>query len=174
MGELSRGLDAELAERRARLTRHEDRIRGIITMQIDGDRSPYVQQMREDFEAQARTERAAIAALEAQASMPLRLPSPQELAEDRILDLDALCSAEGDDVEPAREQLRRLLKGGHILCAPEDGVYVARCELLPLEALLGHKPETPAESNGRCPHVVARGRFYRCTTTRCSTKSLKT
>jgi hypothetical protein len=115
--------------------------------------------MREDFEAQARTERGAIAALEAQASLPLRLPSPQELAEDRILDLDALYYAEGADVEPAREQLRRMLKGGQILCTPEDGVYVARCELLPLEAMLGHKPETPADESGRCPRVVARAGF---------------
>jgi len=38
-------------------------------------------------------------------------------------------------------------------------VYVARCELLPLEAMLGHKPETPAKDDGRCPRVVARAGF---------------
>lgn len=91
--------------------------------------------------------------------MPVRLPSPQELAEDRILALDALYDVEGDDVALARERLRRLLNGGQIVCTPEDGVYLARAELLPLEAMLGHERETAAKGGDRCPRVVARGRF---------------
>ncbi len=158
LGELSRALDAELAERRERLARHEQRIRNVAMMQIDGDRSPYLADMRRDFEAQAVTERAAIAELEARAVMPLRLPSPQELAEDRILVLDALRDAEGDDVPAAREQLRRLLKGGSIVLTPETGVYVARAELL-LEAVLRDKSSTPAAGGGRSPRLVARGGF---------------
>jgi site-specific DNA recombinase len=159
LGEFSRALDVELAGCRARLARQEQRIRGIIAMQVEGDRSPYVAETRRDFEAQALTERATIAQLEACTSQPLRLPSPQELAEDGILALDALHAAAGDDVPLAREQLRRALKGGTILLTPEDGVYVARAELLPLEVMLGDKTATPAKAGERCPHLVARDGF---------------
>ena len=125
-------------------------------MQIDGDRSPILADMRRDFEAQAVAERGALAELEARVREPLRLPMPQELAEDRVLMLDALHEAEGDDVPAAREQLRRLLKDGLILLTPEDGVYIARADLL-LETVLRDKTDTPAKGGGRCPRVVARG-----------------
>ena len=58
------------------------------------------------------------------------------VAEELDIGVPLVClsvTASGDHVEAAREQLRRLLKGGQILCTPEDGVYVARAELLPLE-----------------------------------------
>jgi hypothetical protein len=86
MGSLSRAVDAELAEHAARLTRIEDRIRGIIVMQAEGDRSPMVAEMRADFEAQALSERAAIAELRAQADAPIRLP-PVDLITRRVLQL---------------------------------------------------------------------------------------
>ncbi len=77
LGELSRALDGEAKERRARLARTEERIRSIALMQIDGDRSPYLADMRRDFEAQAVADRGALAELEARAREPLRLPMPQ-------------------------------------------------------------------------------------------------
>ena len=158
LGDLSRALDAELKDGRARLARTEERIRSVAMMQIDGDRSPTLATMRRDFEAQAVAERGAIAELETRAGEPIRLPLPQELVEDRILTLDALNEAHGD-VLAAREQLRRLFVGGAVTLTPEDGVYVARAELL-LEAVLREKTSTPAQGGGgRCPRVVARGGF---------------
>jgi hypothetical protein len=163
LGDLSRALDAELNDTRARLARTEERIRSIAMMQIDGDRSPTLATMRHDFEAQAVAERATIAGLETRAGEPIRLPLPQELAEDRILMLDALNEAKGD-VLAAREQLRRLFAGDAVMLTPEDGVYVARADLL-VEAVLREKTRTPAqEEGGRCPRVVARGRNWGCRT----------
>ena len=56
----SRTLDAELRERRERLKRTEDRIKGLVTFIADGDRSEYIVTTLRDLEAQAKTERAAI------------------------------------------------------------------------------------------------------------------
>jgi hypothetical protein len=65
LGSLAREAARELAERRAGLERIEERIRGLIVVQAEGDRSPMVAQMRADFEAQARAERAAVEELQA-------------------------------------------------------------------------------------------------------------
>jgi hypothetical protein len=46
LGTFSRDISAELHERTARLKRVEERVRGLIVMQADGDRSPMVAQMR--------------------------------------------------------------------------------------------------------------------------------
>jgi len=74
MGSLAREADAELQERTARLQRLEERIRGLIVMQAEGDRSPMVAELRADFEAQARTERVALEDLRAQADEPIQAP----------------------------------------------------------------------------------------------------
>ncbi|HVW28088.1 MAG TPA: hypothetical protein VHC69_22145 [Polyangiaceae bacterium] len=87
-GSLSRDASRELAESSARLERTEERIRGLITMQADGDRSPMVAQMRADLEAQATHERAAIADLRALVSAPIHLP-PVDLLTERVLSLRA-------------------------------------------------------------------------------------
>jgi hypothetical protein len=101
MGSLAREVAAELAERTARLTRIEERIRGLIVMQAEGDRSPMVAQMRADFEAQARAERAAVQELEAQADAPIRLP-PVDLITERVLALKALSESPDVDGRAAR------------------------------------------------------------------------
>ncbi|HVW28108.1 MAG TPA: recombinase family protein [Polyangiaceae bacterium] len=133
LGQLSRETDGELAERTARLGRVEERIRGIITMQLDGDRSPTLAEMRRDFEAQATAERAAVATLRERAAGPIRLPDVAAIVE-RVQALDALTRS--SDIEGGREALRRYLHGGQIVCTPEAGAYVARAELLPLAVLL--------------------------------------
>jgi site-specific DNA recombinase len=149
LGTVSQYLDRELRERRARLERAEKRIREMIDMQLDGDRSPTLAEMRRDLEAHAAIDRAAVAELQARASAPVRLPT-QSGIELRIMDLDHLREAEGAAVAPAREQLRRYLKGGTIILTPEEGVYVARGELLALELFL------PISN---CLRVVAREGF---------------
>ncbi len=157
-GSASRNAGRELTERSARLERTEERIRGLITMQADGDRSPMVAQMRADLEAQAAQERTAIADLRSLASAPIRLP-PIDLLTERVLSLRAL--TESTDVQSARSALRSYFKDGTITMTPEphgDGfAYVARGDFMPL-ALLTDKVETPSEG-GRCPRVVARGGF---------------
>jgi len=157
LGDISRQIDADLTERTARLERTEERIRDIIAMQIDGDRSPHVAQMRKDLETQAASESASVDALRARASAPLELPTVQGLA-DRVQQLNALL--DGGPVEPRREALRRYLKGGSILLHPQpDRTYIARAELLPLAAFLEAEAETPPGGRRRYPHLVARGGF---------------
>ncbi len=157
LGTLSGQIDDELRDRTHRLARVEDRIRGIIEMQAEGDRSPYLAEARRDFEAQASTERVAVSALRARAARPIPLPPANEII-DRVQSLQALVDAQGDDVERGREALRRYLKGGAIECHPREGRYLANFELLPLAILLD-TPRAPADGEGRCPEVVARRGF---------------
>lgn len=163
LGAIAREVDTELAEREARLARVEERIRGIIVMQAEGDRSPMVAEMRRDFEAQAATERAAVAELRARTEAPIRLPNVGDIAA-RVQGLDAL--AEPGNVDAARDALRRYLKGGAITCSAEGGRYVARAELLPLVMLDGPDMGNPAglEAGRGCPRLVARGRYAGSTT----------
>ena len=122
VGALSRDASRELAERSARLERTKERIRGIIVMQADGDRSPMVAQMRHDVEPQAADERSALAELRAQTTAPIRLPAVDLLTE-RGFEPRAL--AESEDVHSARAALQ----SGTISMTPEphgDGqAYVA-------------------------------------------------
>jgi hypothetical protein len=77
LGDISRQVDTKVTERTARLERTEERSRNIIAMQIDGDRSPHVAQMRKDLETQAASEGASVDALRARASGPLELSAEQ-------------------------------------------------------------------------------------------------
>ena len=163
LGSLSRDSAVEAKERAARLERTEERIRGLIVMQAEGDRSPMVAQMRSDLEAQVETERGAIEELRAQAEAPIRLP-PVELITERVLALRAL--ADSGEVEAARATLKRYLRDGSIILTPETGAdgkqaYVARADVMPLVPLTENMatPSEP-EPGGRCyPRVVARGGF---------------
>jgi hypothetical protein len=155
LGTLSREIDTELAERTARLARVEERIRGISLMQLDGDRSPPLAEMRRDFEAQAATERAAVGELRAPAAEPIRLPNLAELAE-RVRRLKALTSSE--NVEAAREALLPERRHDGLLA----GSNAARAELLPLAVMFSGPGSENAPSSGarrRCPVVAARGAF---------------
>jgi hypothetical protein len=126
-------------------------------MQLDGDRSSSLADMRRDVEAAAALERAAIADLKGQASTPVSLPAIEELTQ-RVTSLADLLEAE--DPERAREVLRRYLRGGQIVLTPEDGVYVARGEIFPLQIALSDG----GSGNLRCLEVVARGRNFTWTT----------
>jgi hypothetical protein len=159
LGELDHMVAAQLAQRRPRLARTEQRIKSIVLMQVDGDRSEYTTELRRDLEAQASQEKLAIAELQNRAAAPIRLPRPDDVLQ-RLLDLDRVLT---EDVDAGREALRRLLQNGEIRLAPgADGVYTARGELLPLMIMLGDaEPETQTppelQAHGRrfCPDVVA-------------------
>lgn len=81
LGESNRDATRDLSERRASLARTEQRIAALIRFLADGDNSEYVVTALRDLHAQARTEKAAIAALEARGASPIALPTPAEVAE---------------------------------------------------------------------------------------------
>jgi len=156
-GALSRDAGRELEDRTARLARVTERIRGLIAMQADGDRSPMVAERRVDLGAQAQQERVAIQELRAVTDAPIRLP-PVAILTERVLQLRTFAAA--SNIQGAREALRRYLKGGEISLIPDGDAYVARAEFMPL-ALLADIKTTPSEFSpgGRCQSVVARGGF---------------
>ena len=104
----SQTLDSEIRERRARLNRTEDRIKGLVGFIADGERSEYIVSTLRDLEAQAKTERAAIERIQREAQEPLHLPSPDEIVE-AVYSFDAMLAG---DAELSRARLRRWLKGG--------------------------------------------------------------
>jgi hypothetical protein len=132
LGESNRDATRELAEVRARLARTEDRIAALIRFLADGDRSEYVVTALRDLEAQARSEKAAVAALAARGAAPIALPTPADVAA-RAADLKQLFEGEPPR---AREALRRYFVDGRIVLTPTaEGAYVAERRFLPLVAL---------------------------------------
>ena len=145
LGESNRTLNRELEEHRARLGRVEQKIRGLIEFIAGGERSEYITNTLRDFEAQARTEKAAITELLARAKSPARLPAPDEVLA-RAMDLEATLA--GDPVR-AREALRRLFKDGRIVLRPQpEGHYVAEADFFPLVALTPETTDPPAGAGG--------------------------
>lgn len=152
LGELSREANSELQERRERLQRTEERLAGLITFVANGDQSDYVRKAIVDLEAQAKTEKAAIADLRAASSKPIELPSPDAIVE-RSLDLERIIAT---DPVRGRERLRRLFEGGQLALVPEgDGAYRAEGRLFPLGLLLESGGPDKSQSCG--PALVARG-----------------
>ena len=149
LGEQGRTMTRELDERRARLDRTEQRIRGLVSFIADGDRSEYVVSTLGDLEAQARSEKAAINEILARAKLPARLPSPEDVLS-RAMAIETIFA--GDPVR-AREALRRCFKDGRIVLRPQPTkVYIAEADFFPLVALSPElAPETenpPARAGG--------------------------
>ncbi|MBK7197542.1 MAG: recombinase zinc beta ribbon domain-containing protein [Myxococcales bacterium] len=113
----SKGMDAELKDRRDRLKRTEERLKGLVGFIADGDRSEYVVATLRDLEVQAKSERAAIERLHREAQEPLRLPSLDEITA-AVFRLDKLLAG---DPEEGQARLRRWLKDGEIRVARRDG-----------------------------------------------------
>ncbi len=125
----SKRLDAEIKDRRERLKRTEDKIRGLIEFIATGDRSDYVTTSLRDLEAFARNEKAEISALVQSAQEPLRLPSFDEL----IAEVGDLNRWLGEVPEVGREKLRSVLKDGTIqLDTTADGMSQATASILPV------------------------------------------
>lgn len=141
LGEVNRERVEELQQRQQRMARTEEKIRGLLNFIADKDeQSDYAWQTVRDMEAQAKTEKAAIAALERQAEAPVRLPSPEEMKK-LVFDLEHRIHK---DPVAGRELLRRMFKNGRIdLVALPERVYLARSELLPL-MLAGRKCKPPS------------------------------
>lgn len=134
LGAQSRNENAELAERRKRLARHEARIASLVEFLANGEDSDYVRASLRDFEAQARAEKAAIRELEACAVTPVSLPSPDVvLAQARRLEQTLLT-----DPTRGREMLLNLFEDGRLILEPEPekhAHYIARSRWFPLRAL---------------------------------------
>lgn len=114
-------------------------------------RLQYITSTLRDHEVQARTEKAALAALDAEATKPIPLPTPDELKA-LVGELEELLAA---DVLAGREALRVLLKDGVLVLEPQpEGFYIARSEVLPLMLMTrkSHRPlggsERPVYSRG--------------------------
>lgn len=132
LGRAARDASRELDEHSRRLTRTEERIRALVDYLANGDRSEYVANAIRDLEVQARTDKAAIAAIKSAAGKPVALPTPDELVE-RALALETVLA--GDPLR-AREALRRLFADGRVVLHPQpEGHYVAEGRFLPLVAL---------------------------------------
>lgn len=116
LGDYSRNLEASIKDNRERLSRTEERIRGLISFIADGDRSTYVVSALRDMEAHAEAERADLDRLTQESREPLRLPSIDELTnlafdqEDRLM----------EDSVAGRVQLQRWLKDEQIRISPAD------------------------------------------------------
>lgn len=128
--ERTRNSSAELAERQARLAEIEPRIHSLIEFIADGDRSEYVVSTLRDLEAQARTEKTAIARLQNRPRSPIPLPEVPQVARTAIA-IDRQIR-EGDP-DHGREQLRRIFLDGQVRLIPSDGAYVARSRVRPVE-----------------------------------------
>lgn len=113
----SKGMDAELKDRRDRLKRTEERLKGLVGFIADGDRSEYVVSTLRDLEVQAKSERAAIERLHREAQEPLRLLSIDEITA-AVFRLDSLLAG---DPEQGQARLRRWLKDGEIRVARRAG-----------------------------------------------------
>lgn len=124
LGRMSRGVSADVNERRARLARTEDRIRGLITFIADGDRSEYTVEALRDLEAQARTEKATIERIEQEARTPVRLPSP-DFVHESFLKLGKVL----DDEDPTwgRRLLGRVYEDRPVVWTPDgEGGFTVR------------------------------------------------
>jgi DNA invertase Pin-like site-specific DNA recombinase len=129
LGGISRKAKVEIDERRQRLARTEQRIGGLIHFIADGDHSDYVRTTLKDLEAQANTEKRAIAELQARGSDAIRLPSLEETAQ-RGLMFERMLA---ENPVAGREEMRKLFENGKVLCRPQpEGFYIAEGTLFPL------------------------------------------
>jgi site-specific DNA recombinase len=147
LGNIGRGVNADLEERRQRLARTEAGLTRLIQFVADGNDSEAIRLAIKDREAQARTEKAIIKGIVDTATTPVRLPAPEELVK-RARELDAVLTG---DPTRGREALRRLFADGHIRVTPQaGGTYLAESTLLPMMLFAPDAQSTaPPTTSGR-------------------------
>jgi len=150
LGAAARASTADREQLAARLARTQDRIRTLVLMQADGDRSEHVAQLRRDLEAQARSDAAAIAT-SAERDRAVRLPSPAELL---ATAQDLAAAFAGADVDVGRERLRRAFRDGALRVARVEGGVELRGMVRPL-TLLFETSTPPAGVSQRAALDVA-------------------
>jgi DNA invertase Pin-like site-specific DNA recombinase len=144
LGELSREQASEMRERRQSLEKVEGNIAKLVDFITQGLGTKTVSARLKTLEREAEEQRRTIASLEKAASVPIKLPTPDEMLE-IVLDLERRLNA---DPARGREELRRLFRDGRIDLIPQpDGFYIARSEILPLVLLT--TPPSVADQGGR-------------------------
>ncbi|MEM9491303.1 MAG: recombinase zinc beta ribbon domain-containing protein [Myxococcota bacterium] len=119
LGEQVPRCQAELDRHRQQLKETRARIKSLIDYLAEGE-STHVKSALRDLEAQARAQKATIAALKRQAKQPLPRPDVGRLTA-AVFELDRRLR---DDVQQGREHLRRLFGNGLQLVMTEDGCEV--------------------------------------------------
>jgi site-specific DNA recombinase len=118
----SRTLEADVNDRRERIKRTEEKIRGLFDFVAQGDRSQYVTSTLRDLETYVLAENATVAQLVAQAEQPLRLPDEVTAM---AFELDQRLM---HDPQAGREQLIRWLRDGSFrVTFGADGKHYAIC-----------------------------------------------
>lgn len=141
----SKNLDGEIRDRRQRVARTEEKIRGLVDFIATGDRSEYVQSTLRDLESYVRAEKASIRQLEQAAQSPLKLPSIDDIVRTAYQVNDRLAQ----DPVAGRQQLLRWLKDGKLrVIRRDDGKTYAVGALLPLTLLQDAENENTAQQQG--------------------------
>jgi DNA invertase Pin-like site-specific DNA recombinase len=149
---LSKEMNAELEDRRARLQRVEAKIAGLIEFIATGERSDYIAKTLRDYEAQAKQESAAIEVLVEHGTKPIELPST-DVVIDHALDLERII--ETDPVR-AREELKKLFEGGKLFVKPQpEGHYVAESRVYPFALLTLDLDVNRGPQTGKARHLSA-------------------
>jgi DNA invertase Pin-like site-specific DNA recombinase len=113
------------------------------------------------LETEKGTAEWALRVLERESTEPVPLPTPEEMLK-LAFDLKARLAS---DTVRGREELRKLFKDGLITLLPQPGgYYVAKSAVLPLVLITKPPPEETRGGGFGTQSLVARGRFYRCTT----------
>jgi site-specific DNA recombinase len=147
LADFGRKVEAEYKERKERLERTQQKLRGLVEFIAMGDRSDTVVSTLHDLEAYARSEKAALAELEKEILKPIRLPTLEEVAA-LATDLQARLS---ENVEVGRAVLSRWLNEGKIRIADSPEGPVATTELLPLVILFD---SARRDQRGRKPKIA--------------------
>lgn len=133
LADYGRRREAEHEERKKRLERTQQKLRGLVEFIANGDRSETVVSTLHDLEAFAHGEKAALAQLEKELEKPIRLPTPNEVME-LAIDLEARLSS---NVDEGRAVLRTWFDEGKIRVDTGPEGPIATTDLLPLAILIG-------------------------------------
>ena len=144
MGEVGSARSRDQAEHTARLKRTRERIQRLVGFIASGHSSEAVAVALSNLEAQERTERAALAAVQSSAGRPVLLPTPDEILE-RVYDLERLLTT---DTARGNQALRGLIRDGSVTLHRVQGqsVFEAETEFLPLRLPLKEIPPRPEAS----------------------------
>ena len=132
LGEVTRRMEKELRERRARLGKTEEKIGGLISYIAQGERSDYITKALRQLEAEAKADQREIDRLTESLRAPIRLPSIDDITA-LVFDIDNRLQ---QDPEQGRLVLREWFADKEIRVIPrENGEVVAEGDLLPLVVL---------------------------------------
>lgn len=147
LGELSRRMEKELRDRKARLTRTEEQIASLISYIARGEQSDYIGKALRQFEAEAKTDKHEIARLTEALKASIQLPTVDDITA-LVFEIDDRLQ---QDPEVGRQILQQWFAGQEIRVVPhDDGSITAEADLLPLVVLeAARKVSTRRKSSPR-------------------------